>query len=132
MKLILFLFLFLFCVSVRADIETDCGSVEVSTQVAECVAYEKEQSDYILNLTYKTVLNRIDQQYKNSPALGERYVLLLREAQREWIKLRDVDCKLEAFEIEEAAKAYQVTIDNCISRMSGERSDYLNRIAPDI
>ncbi len=60
------------------------------------------------------------------------YISLLRGAQREWIKLRDADCKLEAFEIEETKEAYQVTINNCMSRMSDDRTTYLNRIATDI
>lgn len=109
-----------------------CEKIESSQQVAQCAEHKKHQSDNILNLSYKATLARIRDQYKNTPSLADKYISLLREAQREWIKLRDADCKLEAFEIEETAEAYQVTINNCASRISDDRAIYLNSIAPDI
>lgn len=85
-----------------------------------------------MNSAYKAALDRIRHQYRQAPLTADQYISLLRGAQREWIKLRDADCKLEAFEIEETAEAYQVTINNCIARMSNDRAMYLERIAPDI
>ncbi|MGK9049679.1 DUF1311 domain-containing protein [Stutzerimonas chloritidismutans] len=127
------IFLFLFArTALSDDVNDPCKEIEASSQIALCAQYNKEQSDNLLNSSYKATLNRIRLQYKNSPLLADQYVSLLKKAQREWINLRDADCKLEAFEIEETAEAYQVTIDNCISRMSDDRADYLNRIAPDI
>ncbi|WP_312946178.1 lysozyme inhibitor LprI family protein [Stutzerimonas kunmingensis] len=127
------IFLLLFArTALSNDVNNPCEEIEASSQIALCAQYNKEQSDNLLNSSYKATLNRIRLQYKNSPLLADQYVSLLKKAQREWIDLRDADCKLEAFEIEETAEAYQVTIDNCISRMSDDRADYLNRIAPDI
>jgi len=127
-------FLLLFLASPAfSDIATNpCERIDVSQQAAQCAAYEKDQSDKRLNVSYKTARDRIRHQYKKMPALADQYISLLRRAQREWLKLRDADCKLEAFEIEETADAYQVTIDNCTSRMSDDRASYLKRIAPDI
>jgi len=127
------IFLLLFArTALSNDVNDPCEEIEASSQIALCAQYNKEQSDNHLNSSYKATLNRIRHQYKNSPLLADQYVSLLKTVQREWIDLRDADCKLEAFEIEETAEAYQVTIDNCISRMSDDRADYLNRIAPDI
>lgn len=109
-----------------------CGKIEISRQVAQCAEYKKDQSDKILNLSYKSALDRIRHQHGKALSLADQYISLLRGAQREWIKLRDADCKLEAFEIEETAEAYQVTINNCMSRMSVDRANYLSRIATDI
>ncbi|MCQ4288325.1 DUF1311 domain-containing protein [Pseudomonas stutzeri] len=109
-----------------------CERIDASQQIAQCAEYKKDQSDKRLNVSYKTTLDRIRHQYEKTPSLADQYISLLRRAQREWIKLRDADCKLEAFEIEETAEAYQVTIDNCTSRMSDDRASYLKRIAPDI
>lgn len=131
-KVSLFFLLFV-AFPVLSDIDrSPCERIEVSQQVAQCAIYKKNQSDKLLNLSYKATLDRIRHQYEKSPSLKDQYISLLREAQREWIKLRDADCKLEAFEIEDTAEAYQVTINNCISRMSDDRASYLNRIAPDI
>tara|TARA_R110000868_G_scaffold408309_1_gene691147 strand:+ start:729 stop:1130 length:402 start_codon:yes stop_codon:yes gene_type:complete len=113
-------------------VENPCEKIELSQQVSQCAEYKKDQSDKTLNLSYKATLDRIKHQYKESQTLSEQYLFLLREAQRAWIKLRDADCKLEAFEIEENTEAYQTTINNCISKMSDNRTHYLKNIAPDI
>lgn len=124
--------LFLTFPAFSTPIEKSCKNIGQPSQIAQCAECRKYQSNKLLNSSYKTALDRIRQQYKQEPLLADQYISLLREAQRGWIKLRDADCKLEAFEIEETAEAYQVTIDNCLSRMSNDRAAYLKRIAPDI
>ena len=112
-KITLFFLLIFVRTALSNDVNDPCEEIEASSQIALCAQYNKEQSDNLLNSSYKATLNRIRLQYQNSPLLADQYVSLLKTAQREWIDLRDADCKLEAFEIEEAAEAYQVTIDNC-------------------
>lgn len=131
-KITLFFLLIFVRTALSNDVNDPCEEIGASSQIALCAQYNKEQSDNLLNSSYKATLNRIRLQYQNSPVLADQYVSLLKAAQREWIDLRDADCKLEAFEIEEAAEAYQVTIDNCVARMSNDRADYLKHIAPDI
>jgi uncharacterized protein YecT (DUF1311 family) len=126
-------FLLFFTFPALSDaVEKSCEVIEASQQVAQCAEYAKAQSDKLLNSAYKAALDRIRHQYRQAPLMADQYISLLRGAQREWIKLRDANCKLEAFEIEETAEAYQVTINNCIARMSNDRTMYLERIAPDI
>lgn len=132
MKKTLFFFLFLVGPAFASDAGGACEAIGTSRQVAECAKYKRVQSDKLLNRSYKATVTRIRHQYEKVPPLGDDYISLLRVAQLGWIKLRDADCKLEAFEIEETAEAYQVTINNCIARMSDDRASYLNRIALDI
>lgn len=125
--------LFLLAFPALSDtVENPCEKIEVSQQIAKCAEYKKELSDGLLNSSYKATLDRIKHQYEKSPALADQYISLLRGAQKKWIKLRDTDCKLEAFEIEETTEAHQTTINNCISRMSEDRTTYLKNIAPEI
>lgn len=131
-KIYPFILSFLTLPALSNTAENPCEKIEASQQIAQCTEYKKEQSNKTLNLSYKETLGRIKHQYKKSPALSDQYLSLLRGAQKEWIKLRDADCKLEAFEIEETSEAYQTTINNCISRMSNNRTLYLKNIAPDI
>lgn len=131
-KIYPFFLLFLAFPALSDTVGDPCENIEISRQVAQCAEYKKDQSDKILNLSYKAALDRIRHQYGKASSLADQYISLLRGAQRQWIKLRDADCKLEAFEIEETAEAYQVTIDNCLSRTSDDRAGYLSRIAPDI
>ncbi|TLX61568.1 DUF1311 domain-containing protein [Stutzerimonas nosocomialis] len=112
--------------------ENPCEMIEISQQISQCAAYNKDQSDHLLNLSYKATMDRIQRQYGRDHPLADQYVSLLKKAQREWIKLRDADCRLEAFEIEETTEAHQVTIDNCISKMSNGRASYLKGVAPDL
>lgn len=131
---ILYPFLFLFSVhpAFSETLGNPCQHIEVSQQVAQCAAYKQQQSDEHLNSNYKATLDRIRNQYGKIFSLAEQYISLVREAQKNWIKLRDADCKLEAFEVDETTEAYQAIIDNCHSRMSDDRSNYLKRIATDI
>lgn len=131
-KIYPFFLLFLTHPALSDTADNPCKKIEASQQVAQCAEYKKYHSDKTLNLSYKATLERIKHNYEKTPTLADQYISLLRMAQREWIKLRDADCKLEAFEIEESAEAHQVTINNCISRMSDDRTRYLNSIAPDI
>lgn len=110
--------------------ENPCKNIQYSQQVAQCAEYEKEKYDNLLNLSYRAVIERIKAQYASSPELSKQYIDTLKKAQQAWIKLRDADCKLEAFQIEETAEAHQTTINSCISRMSKERSTYLEKISP--
>jgi uncharacterized protein YecT (DUF1311 family) len=133
MKKIYPFILFFLTLPVLSDTaENPCKKIEASQQIAQCAEYKKYQSDKALNLSYKAALDRIKYQYEKSPALADQYTSLLRNAQREWIKLRDSDCKLEAFEVEEATEAYQTATNNCLSRMSDNRAGYLKSIAPDM
>lgn len=110
--------------------ETPCKGIQHSQQIAQCAEYEREKYDNLLNLSYRAVIERINTQYASSPELSKQYIDTLKKAQQAWIKLRDADCKLEAFRIEETAEAHQTTINSCISRMSKERSTYLEKISP--
>lgn len=106
--------------------EPDCKNITVSAQVDECVKYAKESADLKLNLAYKKLIARVKSQYDVDPALGDKFLAKLKASQLAWIKLRDTNCPLEAFEIEEGKPAYITVVNNCIARMSLERSDYLD------
>jgi uncharacterized protein YecT (DUF1311 family) len=66
----------------------------------------------------------------SNQTLRDEYIQKIKESQRLWIKLRDADCALETFQIEIGPQAYETTLNNCIARMSDERSNYLEHIAP--
>ena len=132
MKKFSFMFLFLVPPAFSDTLSNPCENIELSQQVAQCAAYRKDLSDELLTTSYKATLGRIRQQFERMPSLADQYISVVKEAQQHWIKLRDADCKMEAFEIEETTEAHQVTTDNCISRMSNNRADYLDGIAPDI
>lgn len=112
--------------------QDECAGVSTSQQVDKCSDVSKVAADSQLNTSYHQLMARLETQYQTEPGTGTAYTAKVKEAQRAWIKLRDANCPLEAFEIKPGTSAYVTTVNNCIARMSRERSVFLDNIAPDI
>ncbi|KPN88648.1 hypothetical protein AL066_29380 [Pseudomonas nunensis] len=111
--------------------EEDCKVITASAQVDKCAAIARKTADEKLNTSYKKLLVRLESQQKADPEQGKAFMALAKDAQRAWIKLRDTNCPLEATNIESGVAAHTTTINNCITRMSQERSAYLDGIVTD-
>ncbi|MHC8398082.1 lysozyme inhibitor LprI family protein [Pseudomonas sp. MDT1-17] len=112
--------------------QDQCNEITKSQQIDKCSAASKATADSRLNTSYHQLLARLETRYQDNPELGTAYVVKVKESQRAWIKLRDANCHLEAFEIEPGKPAYVTTVNSCITGMSRERSVYLDKVAPDI
>jgi len=110
----------------------DCKEITVSAQVDQCAEIARKAADVKLNAAYKRLLARFESQQYANLEQGKVFMAMARDSQRAWIKLRDTNCPLEATDIEPGAAAHVTTINNCIARMSQERSDYLDSIVRDI
>lgn len=111
--------------------QDDCSEISSSSQVVPCSEVAKNTADSQLNMSYHQLMARLESQYSVDPKLGAEYSAQVKESQRAWIKLRDTNCAVEAFEIEVGKPAYVAVVNNCIAKMSRERSAYLDGIAPD-
>jgi len=111
--------------------QDECSEITSSLQVVPCSEAAKKTADSQLNTSYHQLMARLESQYLVDPKLGEEYSAMVKESQRAWIKLRDTNCAVEAFEIEAGKPAYVGVVNNCIASMSQERSAYLDKIAPD-
>ena len=112
--------------------QDECTEITTSQQIDKCSEVSKVAADSQLNTSYHQLMARLETQYRAEPDAGAAYTAKVKEAQRAWIKLRDANCPLEAFEIKPGTSAYVTTVNNCIARMSRERSVFLDKIAPDI
>ncbi|WP_018927458.1 lysozyme inhibitor LprI family protein [Pseudomonas umsongensis] len=112
--------------------QDDCNEIIISEQIDRCSDVAKNAADSQLNTSYHQLMARLEAQYRAEPDTGTAYTTKVKEAQRVWIKLRDANCPLEAFEIKPGTSAYVATVNNCIARMSRERTVFLDSIAPDI
>ena len=52
----------------------------------------------------------------------------LKTAQQKWRKLRDADCAVDTFPAMTGSKAYTIAQNDCLARMSDERSEFLESI----
>ncbi|WP_249384209.1 MULTISPECIES: lysozyme inhibitor LprI family protein [Pseudomonas] len=111
--------------------QDDCSHVTSSLEMVPCSEAAKKAADAQLNVSYKQLMSRLESDYRADPALGVEYAAKVKESQRAWLKLRDANCPLEAFEIETGMPAHVFAINSCIARMSRERSAYLDKIAPE-
>ncbi|RON51117.1 lysozyme inhibitor LprI family protein [Pseudomonas frederiksbergensis] len=112
--------------------QDDCSEISSSSQVVRCSEATKNSADSQLNTSYHQLMARLESQYSVDAKLGAEYSAQVKESQRAWIKLRDTNCAVEAFEIDAGKPAYVAVVNNCIAKMSRERSAYLDGIAPDI
>lgn len=110
--------------------QDDCSNVTSSLEMVPCSEKAKKAADAQLNVSYKQLMTRLESDYRTDPALGAEYAAKVKESQRAWLKLRDANCPLEAFEIEVGKPAFVAVSNLCITRMSRERSAYLDKIVP--
>lgn len=108
----------------------DCENITASAQIDVCAKAEKESADKKLNESYKKLITRIKEQYTPDPEMGKRYLSKLKNAQRAWIALRDTNCELESFLADPSYPAHETLANNCITKMSQERSAYLDKTQP--
>jgi uncharacterized protein YecT (DUF1311 family) len=52
----------------------------------------------------------------------------IKAAQQQWLKTRDADCAIEAFPATAGSKAFTIAQNDCVARMSDERSEFLETI----
>jgi uncharacterized protein YecT (DUF1311 family) len=127
----IFLALALIATGVQAAEEADtspCDAVENDQQTVECSAYSKTTAEQLLNDNYQGLVERMQSLYgKNKTQLND-ITDKLKTAQQQWLKLRDADCAVEVFPSVAGSKAYSIAQNNCIARMSDERSEFLETV----
>ncbi|KAF1072838.1 MAG: hypothetical protein GAK45_00053 [Pseudomonas citronellolis] len=109
----------------QADDEDPCQVQGVSQAVDECAALQRKAADSQLNQQYQAVLHQIGSTYSNDPKLSTSFKDQLRTAQKAWVQLRDADCKVEAFEVEEGTAAHTTIVNNCVTRLTQQRTAWL-------
>ncbi|WP_347902413.1 lysozyme inhibitor LprI family protein [Pseudomonas purpurea] len=127
----IFLALALIATGVQAAEEADnspCDAVENDVQTLECSAYSKTTAEQLLNDNFQGLTERMQTLYGNNKAQLTDITGKLKAAQQQWLKTRDADCAVEAFPATAGSKAHTIALNDCIARMSDERSEFLESI----
>lgn len=106
--------------ALRAQDEVSCDEARTQLDMNTCAAREFARADSILNAVWQQVIGEVD------PELAP----LLRQAQREWIQLRDAECAFERAEFDGGSMAPMVH-SFCMAMQTRERTAYLRRVLPD-
>ncbi|VVO33053.1 lysozyme inhibitor LprI family protein [Pseudomonas fluorescens] len=127
----IFLALALIATGAQAAEEADdnpCDAVENEIQTLECSAYSRTTAEDLLSENYKSLTERLQMLYGKNPAQLTDVTTRLKAAQQQWLKTRDADCALEAFPATSGSKAFTIAQNDCVARMSDERSEFLESI----
>ncbi|MGE8153618.1 lysozyme inhibitor LprI family protein [Pseudomonas vancouverensis] len=130
MKFIL-LALALMATGVQAAEDSDsnpCDAVENDVQTLECSVYSRTTAEDLLKDNYNGLNERMQSQYGKNPSQLADITAKLKTAQQQWLKTRDADCAVEAFPATAGSKAFTIAQNDCIARMSDERSEFLESI----
>lgn len=127
----IFLALALIATGAQAVEEADdnpCDAVENEIQTLECSAYSRTTAEDLLSENYKSLTERLQMLYGKTPAQLTDVTAKLKAAQQQWLKTRDADCAVEAFPATSGSKAFTIAQNDCVARMSDERSEFLESI----
>jgi uncharacterized protein YecT (DUF1311 family) len=127
----IFLALALIATGAQAAEEADdnpCDAVENEIQTLECSAYSRTTAEDLLSENLKSLTERMQMRYGKNPAQLTDITAKLKAAQQQWLKTRDADCAVEAFPATSGSKAFTIAQNDCVARMSDERSEFLESI----
>ncbi|MGF6283602.1 uncharacterized protein YecT (DUF1311 family) [Pseudomonas sp. BT76 TE3572] len=127
----IFLALALIATGVHAAEEADdnpCDKVENEVQTLECSTYSRTTAEDLLSENLKSLTERMQTLYGKNPAQLTDITAKLKASQQQWLKTRDADCAVEAFPATSGSKAFTIAQNDCVARMSDERSEFLESI----
>jgi len=127
----IFLALALIATGVHAAEESDdnpCDNVVNDVQTLECSTFSRTTAEDLLKDNYKGLAERMQTAYGKNPSQLADITAKLKAAQQQWLKTRDADCVVEAFPATSGSKAFTIAQNDCVARMSDERSEFLESI----
>lgn len=110
--------------------KADCNNITASAEVDYCVRENLKKSTISLQNAMRRVERNITRDYVADQKLGNELITLIKKTQKAWMTYRDLNCKLDAFEIEKNSPAYTTTVSNCTIRMNDERIKLLEQMYP--
>ncbi|VVN79260.1 hypothetical protein PS718_00969 [Pseudomonas fluorescens] len=117
-----------FAAHAAEDDSNPCDAVENDVQTLECSTYSRTAAEDLLKDNYASLTERMQTAYGKKPTQLADITTKLKTAQQQWLKTRDADCAVEAFPATDGSKAFKIAQNDCVARMSDERSEFLESI----
>lgn|SRR5262245_59597973 len=89
----------------------------VTAEMLDCIAAEMDRQDARLNENYKTLMSKVSKKRKSQ----------LQEAQRAWIRFRELNCSFYGTE----GSIAQVEVNDCYLDATTDRVKELKRLTPE-
>ena len=128
----IFLAIALIATGVHAAEESEnnpCDAVENDVQTLECSVYGRTTAEDLLKENVQSLNDRLQTTYGKNKAQLNDISEKLKVAQQQWLKTRDADCAVEAFPATSGSQAFTIAQNDCVARMSDERSEFLESIS---
>lgn len=104
-----------------ARAEENCSSKTISWEVDNCSVRNKDATEAVLNKEYSAAKKRIEEEYKSDSSIVKFQLKTLLETQRNWLKYREGQCKMEASLADEDSSAHLGMLSICINKLDKQR-----------
>lgn len=107
----------------------DICEENTTQQRNECMRGYSKAADQALNFEYKALKNKISTSFPADDLDLPPLLKSITEAQRAWVKYRDLNCNVESWVGGDATPENEMLTNKCVGRMSYVRAQELHEIA---
>ena len=108
-----------------------CDSIENDQQTLACSVYSRNAAEQLLTENYESLQARMDALYGNNPTQLNNITSKIKAAQALWLHQRDADCAIAVFPATAGTEAFNIAQNDCIARITDDRSEFLETIGQD-
>jgi uncharacterized protein YecT (DUF1311 family) len=120
----------LFALAAAAEPKLNCDDPQTQMEINLCAAEDYKQADAELNRQWTATAARMREQDKAAYAPKDGrpgYYAALLEAQRAWIRFRDLECRVEGYAMR-GGSAEPMMISGCLAAVTKARTAQLKEI----
>ena len=99
-----------------AQRQPNCNNPQNNIEIKECIRLRYEAADRRLNQVYQQLISKLSREER----------VLLAEAQKGWIQLKENNCEFEVYE-SRGATGYRGFLNECLERMTKQRTVELEK-----
>ena len=108
-----------------------CDAVENDQQTLACSVFSKNAAEQLLTENYEALQTRMTSLYGSNPTQLNNIISKIKTAQALWLHQRDADCAIVVFPATSGTQSYNIALNDCMARMSDDRSEFLESIGQD-
>lgn len=106
----------------------NCESPQAQVEMNFCAHQEWKLADALLNVEYKAARAAMKQIDKDLPTGQQGAAIALRDAQRAWIKYRDLACAAEGWQFR-GGSIEPLVVSTCLTTVTESRTEALQALS---
>ena len=93
--------------------------------------YSRNAAEQLLTENYESLQARMNALYGSNATQLNNITSKIKAAQALWLHQRDADCAIAVFPATAGTEAFNIAQNECIARVSDDRSEFLETIGQD-